>query len=135
VVGFLGLRQDCAAGDPATVNDSDPAAIVRRCKELSSQDRDQYIRDLGTRKNFRALEAIYKAGFFRCEFAATHAALAMDDDKVVGFCTKFELGSDNWQAIFIVLNTHRKAEVIGYVKQIVMSADPRIRAQCYMLCD
>lgn len=112
---------------------SDPP-IVQYCKTLSYVERCAYMRALGTCKDFDALATIYKAKFSGSHYAIIVTAMELDHAKVVRFCSQFPLGSENWKASFLVLDTHPKQHVIEYVKRVAAADNPEIRAYCYELC-
>jgi hypothetical protein len=130
---LLFLIDEARAGQFTRV-DKDIVDVVKHCKKLSLQEFHQFVDELGSKKQFNLLTQIYNAQLPCGWYAATVYARELDEDKVIGFCTQFDLDSDNWSAATWALSSHRKMAVIGYIKQIATSAKPYARAQCYMVC-
>jgi hypothetical protein len=107
---------------------------VEHCKGLSAVDTNKFLVKLANRKDFKALEAIYKEDFPYSHWAAGEACRVFETDKVVGFCKKFEINSPNWREAFLALDNHPKKKVIRYIKEVAKSKNPEVRFVCYKLC-
>jgi hypothetical protein len=135
---LLGLSLPCATAlgaDP-------PDPVVERVKALPPEKFYQYIDQLGREKDFKALEALYRADFaldptrkgFESSYAATVYCRNLDPERAVAFCASLDLGSWAWGAALIGLRDHPRAKVIGYIKQVATSSIPHVRCSCYTLC-
>jgi hypothetical protein len=122
----------------ATLPRPDPGrnrkSIVEAFGKLDARDVGPFIDDLVARRRVRDLEAIARSQtpFHWC--AAAGLVKLLDADQAISYCTSLELDSMNWQTAFLVLGSHPKDKVIGYVKQLATSADPGVRYWCYKLC-
>jgi hypothetical protein len=101
-------------------------------KALPPEKFDQYIDQPGREKDFKALEALYRADFaldptqkgYHSNYAAMVYCRNLDPERAVAFCASLDLGSSAWAAALIGLRDHPRAKVIGYIKQVATSSIP-----------
>lgn len=132
------LSQVSADSEPRVM---DPANAVEHCRKLVDKDfgigksRD-FIEQLGKTRQFACLKAIYEADISApAAMAAAEATCHyLDTPDAIMFCTQFELDSDIGSAALTGLCHHPKQKVIGYIKQLASSSNPRVRGTCYWLC-
>jgi hypothetical protein len=108
--------------------------VVRYCKSLSKSRYYEFVRSLGRSRELATLLRIMESDLDERSYAATVYALKSPSDKVVAFCKRFPVESDNWTSAFYVLGYHEKSAVIRYIKQVGASKSPRVRALCYKIC-
>src|SRR5262245_49385863 len=119
--------------------ESHPA--VMHAKQLKPEEFDRYVDELGRKKDFAALEALYRADFQlqpgykftpRSSYAAAVYCRNLDPERAVAFCTRLELGSSAWVAGAAGLLDHPRGQVVGYFKQVATTSDMRVRCLCYV---
>lgn len=108
--------------------------VVQYCRSLTISECYTFIDQLGVKKDFSALEAIYKSSVPGSTYALTVIAMRIDSSKIVSLCAQFPIGSSNWKRVFYVMDNHPKCKVIHYIHLAAQSTDPEIRASCYRLC-
>src|SRR5262249_50997864 len=122
------------SADIARSHSNSAKAVVTFAKKLSESDLAKYLEELGKKRDFASLTAIYQSDIPNRGLAVGVYARYISSDKVVAFCTTFELRSWQWRAAFWQLHRHPKKKVIGYIKQIATSSLPEARFLCYEIC-
>jgi hypothetical protein len=123
------------SAQPGSVNESSKRkATVEYAKTLSEQKLIRYINQLGKKKDFARLKAIYNCDFPNSQLAAKTYSRILESEKAIAFCTRLEIGSINWRAAVFGLAYHPKDQVIGYLKQLATSSIAEARWCCYEVC-
>ncbi|MBI1916598.1 MAG: hypothetical protein HYS12_17960 [Planctomycetes bacterium] len=137
-VGFVLLGGSHAMAEPPRWMEW---VMIEGCKRMSPLDLDDFVGELGARRDFDALRAIYNSSFPCSSFAAGEYARRLEADKVVAFCNSLPLRSANcpllsanWRAAVYALRCHPRAKVIDYLRKLAESPSPDVRYLCYSVC-
>src|SRR5262245_12396326 len=101
---FAGPVWTCEAPPPRP--QPEPKAIVEAFSKLNVNDVRPFIDDLVARQRVRDLEAIAQSNAPFSWDASAGLVKVFDADKAISYCTSLELDSMNWQAAFLVLDSH-----------------------------
>jgi hypothetical protein len=80
------------------------------------------------------LRRIMDSDLLHSYYAAGVYAECIGDSEAIALCTRFQLTSPHWQAAMHGLCKHRHDAVIGYIRQLIHSRIPEVRATCYNVC-
>jgi hypothetical protein len=100
----------------------------------SNDELNTFLRELGDKKDASSLADIYKSGFPGSEQAAAVYCQVVGTDRAIALCATLELGSGVWRCAVAGLTEQPKDRIVGYLKQVATSNDPKVRAFCYYLC-
>jgi hypothetical protein len=105
-----------------------------RLRKMPFRELEAYVQRLGQQRNFQALDQIVESNVPRRWCAVWARARITPDRDIIAYCSQFDLESSEWISAFWVLSERKKTVVIGYIKQVVSSMNPVVRATCYRVC-
>lgn len=132
--GVVILFTETRRASPDTVAVEAGEEVLKQFEHLSLSETQDCISRLGKAKRFRDLAIIYNSDVSGGFYAVTVHVRELDPDRAIALCSRFELASGNWIAAMRGLPSHRKADVLGYIRQVCTSTDPMVRAVCYWIC-
>lgn len=137
MAGFPEARTNAREGERLSTQGEHP--VVAEVKKLPPRKATEFIESLGTKMDFKALEALYLANIPDMDgcgssFAAGVYCSSLDPEKAVAFCASLPLNSRAWTHAFARLRFHPKGKVIGYIQQLATSSKSSVRSYCYFVC-
>ena len=103
-------------------------------QSMTSSQQEDLIVQLGIRKDFETLRAIYTLDLPRAAYAITITTAQLPGSEVLKHCQQFQVGTWKWQAAMLGLSLHNKEIVVPYLRMLARSRDPSVRAHAYFIC-